>query len=122
MLRPVLSVLLCLPAVILLIVGSLRAPTVRPSDFVTDFSARLPTVRQTTALAISLPPAQLPMALELDSWQVALAEPAYPSEAEQAPTDPTRAADAANRPPVDLVQPTFYVRSKPAHPAQVRSV
>ena len=43
-------------------------------------------------------------------------------EAEQVPANPKPTADATNEPPVDLVQPAIFLRSKPAQSAPVRSV
>ena len=121
---PLVSGLLCLPAVILLLGGWLGNSDIRQSNLTTGFAAGLPPVRQAVSLAISLPPAEtridpLP---ELDTWQVVLAEPPSRSEAEQVPADPTPTAGAANGPPVDLVQPAIYLRSKSANPAPVRAV
>lgn len=120
--RPVLSGLMCLPAVILLFLGLYNSEPSR--DPAADFAERVPPVRQVVALAISLPPIQFstePLP-ELDSWKVPLAGPPRCNEAGQASAVSTPTAEATNGPQVDLVQPAFYVQSKPAHPAQVRSV
>ena len=71
--RPVLSGLMCLPAVILLFLGLYNSEPSR--DPAADFAERVPPVRQVVALAISLPPIQFstePLP-ELDSWKVPLA-------------------------------------------------
>jgi hypothetical protein len=123
--RPVLSGLLCLPAVILLFLGLLGNAGIRLShDRTTDFAEPLPPVRDVVALAISLPATQLSTDTgpELGGWQQVLAEPPARDEATKALEDSTPTADATNGPQVDLVQPAVYVRSKPAHPAQIRSV
>ena len=107
--RPVLSGLLCLPAVILLLLGMLSQPAIGPSrDLTTERAERLPPLRQTVALAISLPATQLSTepTPELDGWQQVLAEPPSHNEAAQASEEPT---------------PTADVRSKPAHPTPVRA-
>jgi hypothetical protein len=121
---PLMSGLLCLPAVILLLGGWLGNSDMRQSNQTTGFAAGLPPVRQAVSLAISLPPTGRSMEPlpELDAWQVVLAVAPSRSEAEQVPSDPTPTADATNGPPVDLVQPAIYLWSKPAHPAPVRAV
>ena len=74
---PLVSGLLCLPAVILLLGGWLGNSDIRQSNLTTGFAAGLPPVRQAVSLAISLPPAELSIEPlpELDTWQVVLAEP-----------------------------------------------
>ena len=121
---PLVSGLLCLPAMILLLGGWLGNSDIRQRNLTAGFAAGRPPVTQVVSLSISLPPTQLSMnpLPELDAWQVVLSEPPSRGEAQQVPADPTPTAGATNEPPVDLVQPAIYLRSKPAHPAPVRAV
>jgi hypothetical protein len=118
---PLVSGLLCLPAVFLLLAGWLGNTDIRQSNLTTGFAAGLPPVRQAVSLAISVPPTELSME-PLPELGVVLAEPPSRGEAEQVPANPTPTASAINGLPVGFVQSAIYLRSKPAHPAPVRAV